>query len=217
VFLYLIHVSKTTFFSTFFQSIFFSLTLPNVQTNQKTQQTPISSHQGRVAKRGRCEESSIPSEYQLELHKKHQAWIQKTEAEHQVAVERAEEMAAATAATASSSSLLAQVAETPIAPVPANKSGKGADDKDEEVASPTSVGDDFPHLAKKQAVPRPEQSSSSFSSASASASLSPFSPAPVTSAPRVLRLDCSVENSGDVVHGWLGAIDNFVDQLAARA
>ena len=37
--------------------------------------------QGRVAKRGRCEESSIPSEYQRKLHKKHRDWFVRMEEE----------------------------------------------------------------------------------------------------------------------------------------
>lgn len=127
--------------------------------------------QARVARRGRQEESDIPSEYQVQLHDKHEAWLKRVE----------------------------------------GHGGSGG----VRVPSPTTVD-------ALDCFNEPEEPSQRGHGGQVIKMCRPF--LVLLSLPlqkiftsailQVLRLDCSRENSAEVVKEWLEHIDSFMTELA---
>jgi len=187
--------------------------------------------QGRVAKRGRCEESDIPSTYQEKLHNKHSAWMEALEAAKADADKEAADLAAvalaAAASTAAKSCTVSMssgddtsATESEPEPEPELTEHEGfqAAEGEGRTESPHCVGS-LPSLfqsppggaasgSQLQKKPSFQRSSSAHSLTDAMAPL-------VSVVPDVLRLDCSRENSAAVVSEWLAHIDGFIAKLAS--
>ena len=148
--------------------------------------------QSRVAKRGRCEESCIPSAYQAKLHDKHQAWMLGLEAKGGL---KGHELGPLVEGRQSPTSVLAADFGISSSDESASASSSSSSLSDSAVGS-TGSALKTPRGAKQymqgQGGGRPV----------------------VASAPGVLRLDCSKENSVKAVGSWLEAIGLFIDALS---
>ena len=156
--------------------------------------------QGRVAKRGRCEESSIPSEYQRKLHRKHKEWFARMGNKERE--EEEEEEPAAAAFAGKKQAIASEVAQ-------------GADK-----ATALRVDDDDDH-DHDSSGPSFALAPASAPSSSSSSSSSPPPPQPPSSSAaeaeqKVLRLDASRTNDSPTVDEWLGKIEHFLHDLTAQ-
>jgi hypothetical protein len=159
--------------------------------------------QSRVAKRGRCEESSIPSAYQAKLHDKHQAWILSLEARGGL---KGNELGPLLAGRESPSSVgEGSFSSSGEGSIEGSGSSSSFSSSSEFCGDSSAVAAASAAAALAMETPRGGKAAAQGAAAQGAAQ---------ASAPGVLRLDCSKENSAHVVGKWLHAIDNFIAALA---
>lgn len=155
--------------------------------------------QSRVAKRGRCEESCIPSAYQAKLHDKHQAWMLGLEAKGGL---KGHELGPLLEGRQSPTSVLAADFCIGSSDLSASSNSLSHSESGGAVVDFHEPSDTTGSAMK---TPR---------GAKLNAHAHGGGRAVVASAPGVLRLDCSKENSVKAVGNWLEAIGLFIDALS---